>query len=117
MKQRDAAAADLKVIANSENAHFRTTALISLSVYYADRHEFRTMIDLLDAHPYAFDETAQKRADLAVVYNNRCYAYMQLGELHKALDDCTASLKFGSLPDAYHKQQELISRLKADPIP
>ena len=25
---------------------------------------------------------------VAIAYNNRCYAYMQLGELRKALDDC-----------------------------
>ena len=38
---------------------------------------------------------------------------MQLGELEKALDDCTASLKFGSLPDAYRKQAELTKLLRA----
>ena len=36
---------------------------------------------------------------------------MQLGELKKALDDCTASLKYGAIPDAYSKQLELIRRL------
>jgi hypothetical protein len=48
---------------------------------------------------------------MAVGYNNRCYAYMELGELQKALDDCTASLKYGAIPDAYRKQQELTRRL------
>jgi hypothetical protein len=38
---------------------------------------------------------------------------MQLGELKKARADCTASLKYGSLPDAIRKEQELIKRLKA----
>jgi len=33
--------------------------------------------------------------------------------LKKALDDCTASLKYGNLPDAYRKQEELIKRLGA----
>ena len=41
------------------------------------------------------------------------YAYMELGQLEKALDDCKASLKYGSLPDAYRKQQELMKRLGA----
>jgi hypothetical protein len=36
---------------------------------------------------------------------------MELGELKKALDDCTQSLRYGSLPDAYRKQQELVKRL------
>jgi len=115
MHQSDEAAVDLKVITDSENAQFRMTALINLSVYYADKHDFRAMVDLFNAHPYAFDKSSQKKIDLAAVYNNRCYAYMQLGQLHEALDDCTASLKYGSLPDAYHKQQELITRLRADP--
>jgi tetratricopeptide (TPR) repeat protein len=111
LDQRDAEAADFRVIADSENPTFRTPALIHLSVYYADQKAFREMIDLLDTHPFAFDESSQRKDDLATVYNNRCYAYMQLGELRKALDDCTASLRFGSIPDAYHKQQELVSRL------
>jgi tetratricopeptide (TPR) repeat protein len=113
LNQPDAEAADLRIIADSENMQFRTAALIRLSVYYADRKDYRAMIDLFDAHPYAFDESAQRKDDLAVIYNNRCYAYMQLGDLHKALDDCTTSLRFGSIPDAYHKQQELVSRLAA----
>lgn len=113
LNQPEAEAADLQVIADSENPTFRTPALIKLSVYYATRKEFRAMIDLLDAHPFAFDVESQRKDDLAVVYNNRCYAYMQLGDLRKALDDCTASLRFGSIPDAYHKQQELVRRLNA----
>jgi hypothetical protein len=36
---------------------------------------------------------------------------MQLGDYAKALSDCTESLKYGSIPDAYRKQQELIKRL------
>lgn len=30
--------------------------------------------------------------------------------------DCTASLRYDSLPDAYQKQQELIRRLKAKEV-
>jgi len=37
---------------------------------------------------------------------------MQLGELQQALDDCTTSLRFGSLPEAYAKQQDLLKTLK-----
>jgi hypothetical protein len=64
----------------------------------------------LNKYKYLYDPATDSRDDIAVSYNNRCYAYMQLGELHEALDDCTASLKYGSLPDAYPKQQELIKR-------
>jgi hypothetical protein len=31
--------------------------------------------------------------------------------LKPALDDCTRSLEYGSLPDAFRKQQELVKRL------
>ena len=53
--------------------------------------------------------------NLSIGYNNRCYAYMQLGEYQKALDDCTTSLKYDNLPDAYQKQQELIKKLSPTP--
>ena len=52
-------------------------------------------------------------SNVAVGYNNRCYAYLQLGDLQKALDDCTQSLKYGTIPDAVRKRLELIERLKA----
>jgi hypothetical protein len=48
---------------------------------------------------------------MAVAYNNRCYAYMQLGALKQALEDCTASHKYGSIPDAIRKERELARRL------
>ena len=38
-------------------------------------------------------------------------AYMKLGRLKEALDDCTMSLKFDRIPDAFHKQQELLKLL------
>ena len=40
---------------------------------------------------------------------------MKLGELQKALDDCTLSLKYGRIPDALHKQQELLKLLGKTP--
>ena len=38
-------------------------------------------------------------------------SYMELGELEKALSDCTTSLKYDHIPDAFHKQQELMRRV------
>jgi hypothetical protein len=35
--------------------------------------------------------------------------------LRKALEDCTTSLKYGRLPDALQKQQELVKMLKGSP--
>lgn len=54
---------------------------------------------------------------MAVAYNNRCYAYMELGELEKALADCTQSLRYGSIPDAFRKQQELVAQLGPSEAP
>ena len=40
---------------------------------------------------------------------------MQLGRDQEALDNCTNSLKFASLPDAYAKQLVLVARLATTP--
>jgi hypothetical protein len=41
---------------------------------------------------------------------------MKLCDLKEALHDCTASLKYGNIPDAFRKQQELIKRLNANEV-
>jgi tetratricopeptide (TPR) repeat protein len=106
----DAALKDLTVVADSEN-NFKTSAVIDISMIYFDKKDIEAALNVLNKYTYVFDINTQSRNDLAVNYNNRCYAYMQLGELKKALDDCTVSLKYGSLPDALRKQQELLKRL------
>jgi tetratricopeptide (TPR) repeat protein len=109
--QGDAALQDFSVIANSEDRNYRTSAAIEISVIYGERNDMVNMLASLNKHQYLFDVEDQNKDILAVSYNNRCYAHMQLGQLQKALNDCTASLKYGSLPDAYQKQQELIKKL------
>ncbi len=108
----DAAAADLTAVAESED-NFRTSAAIDLSMIYFNRNDDRGALDVLNKYTYLYDPSTQSKSDMAVSYNNRCYAYMQLGEPRKALDDCKASLRYGSLPDAIRKQQELTARLGA----
>ena len=73
--------------------------------------DVRGALDVLNKYTYLYDPNLTNKSNVAVGYNNRCYAYMQLGELKKALDDCTASLKYGSIPDAFRKQQELLRRV------
>ena len=102
---------DFTVVANSEDDR-RTQAAIQMSVIYDNIQEFQRSLDVLNKYTFLYDTNTQSKDNITVSYNNRCYAYMQLGDLRKAIDDCTASLKFGSIPDAYHKQQELIKRLK-----
>lgn len=106
----DAALRDWTVVAQSESSA-RAGAAIDMSMIYFNRNDNRGALDELNTYSYLYDPRVTAKNDVAVAYNNRCYAYMQLGELNKALDDCTASLKYGSLPDAYRKQQELIKRL------
>jgi hypothetical protein len=78
---------------------------------YFDRGDDRSALDVLNKYEFLYDPSRTERSQVAVAYNNRCYAYMQLGVLKKALDDCTHSLQFGSIPDAFRKQQELVKRL------
>jgi hypothetical protein len=99
-------------VAESEN-DFRNSTAIDLSMIYFDRKDNRSALDVLNRYTYLYDPDTDTKDNIAVSHNNRCYAYMQLGELKKALADCTASLKYGSLPDAIRKEQELMKRLKA----
>ena len=90
---------------------FQADGVIDGGVVFGNRNDLRGMADYMNAHPFIFDEQTQSKSTLSLAYNNRCYAEMHLGELQKALDDCTISLKYGSLPDAYQKQQELVKLL------
>jgi tetratricopeptide (TPR) repeat protein len=108
----EAALADLTAVADSEN-DFRASAAIDISMIYFNRDDNRNALNVLNKYTYLYDPRTTRRDDVAVSYNNRCYAYMQLGELQEALDDCRASLKYGSLPDAYRKEQQLVQRIGA----
>jgi hypothetical protein len=84
-----------------------------MSMINFKNNDVKAALEVLNKYQYIYDPDLSSKPDVAVSYNNRCYAYMQLGELNAALKDCTSSLKFGSLPDAYRKQQEIVKRLKA----
>ena len=60
---------------------------------------------------YLFDAELQESHELAVAYNNRCFANMKVGPLQGTLEDCTMSLRFDRIPDALQKQQELLKML------
>jgi tetratricopeptide (TPR) repeat protein len=109
--QPDAALADLAIVADSEN-EFRASAALAMATIYFDRSDVQAALNVLNKYEYLYDSHVESKATVASSYDNRCYAYMQLGKLQRALSDCTASLKYGSLPDAYSKQQELDRRLK-----
>jgi hypothetical protein len=82
---------------------------------HALRGDYAGSLAVLNKYTYFFDESMQPADDLAMSFNNRCFAYMKLGQLQRALDDCNTSLKYGRLPDALQKQQELTRMLKSTP--
>ena len=86
-------------------------AAIDMSVIYAKRHDYKNELSVLNKYTFLYDPDKTEKYDVAVAYNNRCYAYMQLGELKKALADCNQSLKYGNIPDAFSKKQQLLERL------
>jgi hypothetical protein len=109
--QWDASIADFSPVADSADNWFRVGAALDMSYDFGQKGDFAGQLASMNQHPYLFDPELQPPHDLAVAYNNRCFAYMKLGQLQKALDDCTMSLKFDRIPDAFHKQQELLKLL------
>jgi tetratricopeptide (TPR) repeat protein len=110
----DAELADLTVVAESEDS-LRATSAIDISMIHFNRKDVASALAALNKFTYLYDPELSGKSNAAVGHNNRCYAYMELGELKKALDDCTASLKYGNIPDAYRKQEQLIKRLGTRP--
>lgn len=110
LKQWDAAAADYRLVADSES-DYRASAAINWAYALFTKGDFAGALAVMNAHSFMFDEAHQEPESLAVAFNNRCYVYKHLGELQKALDDCTTSLKYGKLPDALQKQQELLKQI------
>ena len=107
---REAALKDLTVVAASDN-ELRASAAIDMSMIYFGQKDNRGALDVLNRYDYLYDPAKVDKQSVAVAYNNRCYAYMELGELKKALSDCTESLKYGAIPDAYSKQLKLMKLL------
>ncbi|WP_235777040.1 tetratricopeptide repeat protein [Rhizobium mesoamericanum] len=106
----DNAIKEFSAVAASENS-WRASAAIGLSMIYFGRNDNPSALNVLNKYDYLYDLKLTDRGDVAVAFNNRCYAYMELGDLKKALDDCTSSLANGNIPDAYEKQQELLNRM------
>jgi hypothetical protein len=106
----DEAARDMTVVAESTDA-WRARAAIELSMISFDRKDNKGALDVLNKYSYLYDAKVTEAQSVAIAFNNRCYAYMQLGELQKALDNCNASLANGNIPDALKKQQELLKTL------
>jgi tetratricopeptide (TPR) repeat protein len=102
---------DLMAVAASD-APLRNFAASNVDWMLAMQEDWKGMMAFFDAHPYRFDEKTQTKNNLSLAFNNRCDAYMNLGELQKALDDCNTSLRYGNIPDAVSKQRQLMKRLQ-----
>jgi tetratricopeptide (TPR) repeat protein len=109
--QWDASIADFTPVADSADNWFRVGAALDMSYDFGQKGDFAGQLASMNQYPYLFDANIQPPHDLAVAYNNRCFAYMKLGRLKEALDDCTTSLKYDRIPDAFQKQQELFKLL------
>jgi hypothetical protein len=115
LRNWDAALAEFGPIADGENNYIRVGAAIDMDHINALRGDYAGELAILDKYTYLFDASLQPPDDLAVSYNNRCFAHMKLGHLQKALEDCNTSLMYGRLPDALQKQQQLTKMLKSAP--
>lgn len=114
LKKYDAALADFAPVAEySSDNYVRDGAVIEMDHINALLGKYSTELEIFERYPFVFDESIQAPDDVAIAYNNRCFAYMKLGKLKEALDDCNTSLKFGRLPDALQKQQQLVKLLSA----
>jgi tetratricopeptide (TPR) repeat protein len=108
LKNYDAAIADFAAVAEGGLDNYsRDGAVIEMEHINALEGKYAVELQIFAKYPFVFDESLQAPQDLAIAYNNRCFAYMKLGQLNKALDDCTMSLRYGRLPDALQKEQEL----------
>jgi tetratricopeptide (TPR) repeat protein len=104
------ALADLTNVAEADN-YFSPYAAVDMTMIYFNHNDNQGAVRVLNKYTFLYDPYRTEKSQVAVAYNNRCYAYMQLGFLKKALDDCTQSLKYGSIPDAFRKEQELMRQL------
>jgi tetratricopeptide (TPR) repeat protein len=116
LKLYDAAIADFAPLAeNWSDYYLRTGAALELDHVMALKGDFQGALAVLLKYPFLFDENLQPPEDLAIAYNNRCFGYMKTGQPEKALEDCTKSLRYGKLPDALQKQQQLLKQLGKSP--
>lgn len=107
LADNEGAIADLELVAGSEN-NFRATAAIDLSMMAFARKDLPGALNVLERYTFLYNPELVDRTNVAVAYNNLCYAQMELKAFDKALEACTQSLRYGNLPDAYRKQQELV---------
>lgn len=114
-KQLPQALRDLGTVADSNDGRLRTIAAIQMSYIYLGVKDYKSLLAVIDEHRSLFNPMWAGFA-----YETRCRAHLELGDLQKALDDCTAALQTTSSPQAQRLRQEVIERLanpKQNPMP
>ena len=102
-----ALAAFQPIVDDGSDNYLRDGAVIDMGHISALLGRYAAELQILDGHPFVFDPNIQSAGDVALAYNNRCFAHMKLNRLQEALADCTMSLKYGRMPDAVAKLQQL----------
>ena len=115
MGKFDDALRDMMGVADMWSDVRPSAAVFASAILLSEKKDYQGAIDFLNKYKYLYDPKVSKGMDTASAYNNLCYGYMQLGRDQEALDNCTNSLKFASLPDAYAKQLVLVARLATTP--
>ena len=78
LERWDEALAEFAPLADSADNYLRVGAAIEMSVIYGKKKDFAGEARTLNQHAYLFDPKMQPPEDLAVSFNNRCHAYMEL---------------------------------------
>jgi tetratricopeptide (TPR) repeat protein len=110
LNQPESALADLKVVAESEDK-LRGSAALAMSAIYLNTGKIKTALDILNEYPYLFGDDYVNRETAAAAYYARCTILAQLGDIEKALADCSLSLHYENRADVSAKQQELLKRV------
>ena len=111
-KRGSEAIGDYQVVADSAaSADFITYSALAISIIYGNENKDLNALSSLNGFENLFAASHVTNADRAVYYNNRCYYKMKLEHPKAALDDCNISLRYGNIPDAVSKQQQLMHQL------
>jgi tetratricopeptide (TPR) repeat protein len=103
---------DYQAVADSPaSMAFRVYSALAISLIYDKENKFQDALDSMNGFADLFVAGRVTPPDLAAYYNNRCYDKMKLGHPKAALDDCDISLRYGNIPDALSKQQQLMDQL------
>ena len=84
IRNYDAALSDYGPIADdASESEIRTGAVIDIEHIAALRGQYANELAIFEKYPFVFNVNVQTPANLAIVYNNRCFAYMKTGELQE----------------------------------